>query len=221
ILLKYFPSSWSTRLLLPSSSQGILFPLYIYPFENTPCGGWTRVINAASAHPSLPFYLVINPDSGPGLPQTQPNSDYAGCIPQLRNASPNVHIIGYVHTNYGSQPVEAVNANVTTYAGWSAAYRPDGIFFDEAASNAGNVSYFSTLASQARAAFGPDSPVILNPGTTADAGYYPFSTLIITAEISMMIFHKIGAIFLTDAEYASTPTDWENFVNLVEAAASA
>ncbi|ESK95233.1 spherulin 4-like cell surface [Moniliophthora roreri MCA 2997] len=255
-LLSFFAAATAAAAQLQS---GILFPLYIYPFETTPCGGWTRVINVASAHPNLPFYLVVNPDSGPGLPQTQPNFDYTGCIPQLRNASPNVHIIGYVHTNYGSQPVQAVNTNVTTYAGWSAAYRPDGIFFDEAASNAGNVSYFSTLASQARATFGSSSPVILNPGTTANADYYPFSTLVITAENfyanfspsqlsfssstpaskqAVVLHHgpsttsaslvnqlistdKIGAIFLTDAEYTSTPADWENFVSLVEVAASA
>ncbi|KAJ8080290.1 hypothetical protein PM082_017120 [Marasmius tenuissimus] len=239
-----------------ASASAILFPMYIYPFAGTPCGGWTGVIDTIQAHQDLPFYLVINPDSGPGPVNTQPNFDWTGCIPQLKSASSNVRVLGYVHTNYGNQPQSAVVANVTTYANWDASYRPQGIFFDESPNDPGaNVTYMQALASQARSLFGSDSPVILNPGVAADSGYYSFSTFIVTAEniysafsTSQLSFSsstpaskqavvlnhgptttdtslvqelvaadKIGAIFLTSEEYASIPTDWNNFVNLVAA----
>ncbi|KAL0565099.1 hypothetical protein V5O48_016938, partial [Marasmius crinis-equi] len=171
-----------------AAASAVLFPMYIYPFANTPCGGWTGVIDTVKAHPNLPFYLVINPDSGPGLPNTQPNSDWTGCIPQLKSASSNVRVLGYVHTSYGSQPQSAVVANISTYANWSANYRPHGIFFDESPNNSGNVSYSQSLASQARSSFGSSSPVVLNPGVAADPGYYSFATFIITAENTYSAF---------------------------------
>ncbi|KAK7028117.1 hypothetical protein VNI00_014932 [Paramarasmius palmivorus] len=199
--------------------SGVLFPLYIYPFQNTVCGGWTRVVDAATSHPDLPFWLVINPDSGPGLPQTQPNFDWTPCIPQLRSASSNVHIIGYVHTNYGAQTLDAVNTNITTYAGWSSEYRPDAplphkralllvpVLRRESYSdfNLDQLSFSSSTPASKQA-------VVLHHGpSTTDASLV--NQLIGT--------DRIGAIFLTDAEYTSIPGDWDNFVDLVQAAASA
>ncbi|KAF9262912.1 hypothetical protein L218DRAFT_370832 [Marasmius fiardii PR-910] len=165
-----------------ATASAVLFPMYIYPFFNTPCGGWTGVISTIQAHPNQPFYLIINPDSGPGV-TSQPNFDFTGCIPQLKNASPNVKLIGYVHTTWGHQPQDAVITNITRYAGWSADYRLDGIFFDESPPDAGaNVTYMQALAGEARAQFGSNSPVVLNPGIAADPAYYTFADLILTAE---------------------------------------
>ncbi|KAG7088120.1 hypothetical protein E1B28_012145 [Marasmius oreades] len=183
--MKYNPFTKLFLILATSShaaASAILFPLYIYPFQDVPCGGWTDVIDTVKANPNLPFHLVINPDSGPGgLANSQPNSDWTGCIPQLKSA--NVKLFGYVHTTNGSQPQSAVNANVTTYAGWSASYRPHGIFFDESPVTAGaNLTYMQALVGHARSLFGTSSPVILNPGRATDPGYYSFANLILSAE---------------------------------------
>ncbi|KAF9262910.1 hypothetical protein L218DRAFT_959743 [Marasmius fiardii PR-910] len=184
-----------------AAASTVLFPMYIYPFFNTPCGGWTGAINTIQAHPTQPFYLVINPDSGPGS-TSQPNSDWTGCIPQLKSASSNVKVLGYVHTSSGSQSQTAVVANITKYAGWSAAYRVDGIFFDESPTTAGKVTYMQTLAGQARTKFGSTSPVVLNPGTTTNSGYYSFSNFIITAENFYSAFSTSQLSFSTSTPAA-------------------
>ena len=45
-----------------SAATDILLPLYLYPLT----GAWDSVYNAASTYPSVNFYLIVDPDSGPG-----------------------------------------------------------------------------------------------------------------------------------------------------------
>ncbi|KAJ8520479.1 hypothetical protein ONZ45_g2704 [Pleurotus djamor] len=149
-------------LALPAVvATGIIFPLYIYPGTN--CASWSPVLSSITSHPSLSFTIVINP-------ATQMNSHA------------NVVTVGYVSTQHGSRSASAVTADINTYAGWGASYRPKGIFFDEASSGSGDVSKYSGYASTARSALGSNAFVVLNPGTAASSGYYPFSSMIITAE---------------------------------------
>lgn len=44
------------------SSTAVLLPLYVYPDD----GAWNSVYKAITANPSVPFYVVVNPDDGPG-----------------------------------------------------------------------------------------------------------------------------------------------------------
>ena len=61
------------------------------------------------------------------------------------NSYSNVQTIGYVQTAYMAESTDAVNANVTTYAGWSGYSDSDisvkGIFFDEATNTESQDAY--------------------------------------------------------------------------------
>lgn len=161
-------------------ASGIIFPLYIYPGDN--CAAWTSAISAATTHPNLPFYFIVNPNSGPGGINTQPDANYQACVPKLRPAAnPNVKILGYVRTNYGATPQSDVQAEVKTYAGWGSAYRPTGIFYDEVLATSDAQSLYSAYTSYAKAQIS-NAFVSLNPGTSAAAGFYTFADQILTAE---------------------------------------
>lgn len=43
------------------SSTAVLLPLYVYPGD----GAWNSVYKAIAVNPSVPFYVVVNPDDGP------------------------------------------------------------------------------------------------------------------------------------------------------------
>lgn len=63
-------------------------------------------------------------------------------------------MLGYVPTSYGAAKRKAgVTTDVNTYAGWKAAYKPDGIFFDEVSGNSADLSTYTTFASRARSLF--------------------------------------------------------------------
>lgn len=114
-----------------------------------------RVILSANSHTSTPFYIVINPASGPGSPNSQPDANYQACIPKLKaTANKNVKVIGYVSTSYGNRAEADVNGDVATYKGWGTAYRPNGVFYDEAPTASGLVSLYSRYASNARTQLG-------------------------------------------------------------------
>jgi hypothetical protein len=110
---------------------------------------------SANAHTSTPFYIVINPASGPGSPNTQPDANYQACIPKLKATSnPNVKVIGYVSTSWGNRAEADVNRDVATYKGWGSAYRPNGIFYDEGATSSSLASLYARYASNARSQLG-------------------------------------------------------------------
>ena len=57
-------------------------------------GAWDPLFDVARANPSVPFEVVINPNSGPNGPC--PNSDFINATSILRQI-PNVKLLGYVH----------------------------------------------------------------------------------------------------------------------------
>lgn len=107
--------------------------------------------------------------------------------------------IGYVHTTYATQTINAVEKNVSTYAGW-AGYTAsniavDGIFFDEApnADNATYTDYMSSVASYARG-LGLNY-IIFNPGAlTTAAAYYKAADLIVNQEIYYSSYSKSSTV---------------------------
>ncbi|CAE6380354.1 unnamed protein product [Rhizoctonia solani] len=172
-----------TRATLAS---GIIFPLYIYPGDN--CAGWAPAISAATTHPGLPFYFIINPGSGPGADNSQPDANYQACIPQLRPAAnPNTKVLGYVPTWFSDTTRSSeVQADVRTYAQWASTYRPTGIFYDQASAN-DSVSesvyqnLYSGYTSYAKSQI-PSAFVSLNPGTRTPAAFYNFADQIVSVE---------------------------------------
>jgi hypothetical protein len=87
-------------------------------------------LHSIASHPNLLFIFVISIVSGPGA-SSFPDPAYQLYFPQLK--VDNTRIIAHVHTLRGASSTEEVEANVTAYANWDVTYRPEGVFFDEAA----------------------------------------------------------------------------------------
>jgi len=190
-------------MLIPKAAAactaGILFPFYIYPSKTISCDQWQTMISTLNAHPSLPITLVINPGTGPG--GTLPDSEYQACLPTLRQTSNSlVKLVGYVSTNYTNRAASDVNGDVSTYANWPAAYRPDGIFFDEVSADAGSASTYNGYISNAQSLSWHSSSAytILNPGTAVPDAYFEEADLVITEEVHYDDFNN-DELNLTDS----------------------
>ncbi|EIW61478.1 uncharacterized protein TRAVEDRAFT_18178 [Trametes versicolor FP-101664 SS1] len=176
----YIPRAIAAAATLAS---GVLVPLYIDPLSGPGCTPWVPLINTIKAHPTVPFWLIINPNSGPGKSGSQAPAEYQQCIPKLRAS--NVVVLGYVPTSYGAAKRKAgVTTDVNTYAGWKAAYKPDGIFFDEVSGDSVDLSTYTTFASRARSLFKSGKGFVsLNPGAApSSTKYYGIADLLLTAE---------------------------------------
>ncbi|KAH8106065.1 Spherulation-specific family 4-domain-containing protein [Cristinia sonorae] len=165
---------------LASLATGIIVPLYIFPGDPGICASWTPLINSITAQPNLRFHVIINPNSGPGT-TAQPDASYQSCVAKLKH--PNVELVGYVPTGFGSRAQSAVTADINTYAGWASAYALDGIFFDEVSGTAGDLGKYTTYVSHARQVLkGGSGAVTLNPGAQPTAGYFGIADLVATRE---------------------------------------
>ncbi|ORY81848.1 Spherulation-specific family 4-domain-containing protein [Leucosporidium creatinivorum] len=171
---------------LAAASTSYLLPLYFWPNEDGTC--WSDVTSVAAAHPDLSWVIIINPESGPStVSAIQPILD---CIPQLRSAIPSAKLVGYVSTRYGERASSDVEADIDTYATWGTVKTTngslvgllDGLFADEMSSDGSDVSLYASYASYARDKLG--DLVVMNPGTSADAGYYETADLIVSYESS-------------------------------------
>ena len=101
-------------------------------------------------NPDVPFYAIINPNSGPGAQPIDPS--YQGCIPKLK--APNVNLIAYVATWFGDATKSSgVIADINTYASWDSSYVPDGIFFDQTSNNANDVALYTQYTTLAKQSF--------------------------------------------------------------------
>ncbi|EKG10514.1 Spherulation-specific family 4 [Macrophomina phaseolina MS6] len=145
-----------------AQAAAALVPAYIYPEP----GDWQPLYTQLTNHPDVFFNIIINPNSGPGE-GTDPGTDYVREITQLRTYS-NVRLVGYVALNYTNKPIATVKSQVAQYAGWPAAIRLDGVFFDEAPSDAdaAKVAYVQDAITAVRASsgLGSDPYVVTNPG---------------------------------------------------------
>jgi hypothetical protein len=142
--------------------RAALIPAYVPP----------RELSALAQSPQRPRMVVVNPASGPGA---APNRAYGDAVRELQAAG--VRVLGYVHTAHGSRPVATVVNDVNRYLSW---YHLDGIFFDEAASDAGQLPYYRTLADAARGT--SRRVVVVNPGVPPAPGYFDLADVVVTFE---------------------------------------
>ncbi|KAJ7235171.1 Spherulation-specific family 4, partial [Mycena haematopus] len=115
-------------------------PLYSYPETNAT---WEPLNTAIGAYPDVQFYVIVNPDSGPG----PTDANYQAAVAALHTYA-NVLLIGYVYTSYGAQPLDQVQQDIDTYASWPPASGLAGIFFDE--TQAGLTSTYQAYTDAAR-----------------------------------------------------------------------
>ncbi|KAJ6536333.1 Spherulation-specific family 4 [Mycena capillaripes] len=155
---------------------------------------------ALATFPDVQFYIIVNPDSGPGPSDTT----YEAAVASLRGYA-NALLLGYVLTGYGTRDPANVTGDVQTYAGWDAASRVDGIFFDE--TQAGLMYTYQAYADTVRAATwasGNTGYVVLNPGEDIGAStYYSFADQIVTFENTYAEYQDQAPIPLHDAAQQS------------------
>lgn len=143
-------------------STGIIIPLYTWPGNNA----WDAVFKSIAAHPSTTFYLIINPNSGPGTTE-YPDDAFITSVSKL-NSYPNTHLLGYTLTDYGARPRAKVESEIAMYAKWSSYTGKNislsGIFFDVASNgqDRSQLEYYQQVSSTAKRS-GLDI-VVFNPG---------------------------------------------------------
>ncbi|KAL3456235.1 Spherulation-specific family 4 [Aspergillus heterothallicus] len=96
-----------------ASATGVILPLYTWPSDST----WEPVYNALAAYPNVDFYVIVNPNSGPG-DSSPPASDYITGVETL-NSYPNAHTLGYVRTNWADRDISEVKADIDIYSQWA------------------------------------------------------------------------------------------------------
>ncbi|KAJ5189446.1 Spherulation-specific family 4 [Penicillium cf. griseofulvum] len=159
----------ATVLALASTvaSTCLLVPLYAWPGIDA----WDTIYDTIAAHPSIPFYLIINPSTGPGKTQ-YPEDVFVTAIAKL-NSYPNTEVLGYTYTKQGTRASAEVEKDIVTYANW-ASYtgqniRLSGIFFDEApdGEDPNKLAYFQNLSRRSKNI--SLNTVVFNPGVKIKA----------------------------------------------------
>jgi hypothetical protein len=142
------------------ASTGILEPTYCDPYTSdpSPCATsptftWQPILSNKTAHANVPYFVIVNPDNGPG-PGNPPHCasngtgvnrtrDYDNGIGNLTNAG--VIVLGYVYTGFGAQPYSTATADVDK---WVSCYpKIQGIFMDVMAydSVTSHIDYYQNL----------------------------------------------------------------------------
>lgn len=180
------------RYLLPSlaalaatalARTNAMVPLYVYPGNSTWTNpDWAAAISAVKANPSVHFYVVVNPNSGPkntsdptgfnggycsaaGDPNYIPhgcNRDWTTHLAAFNKLS-NAQTLGYVWTQYGQRTEEDVRSDIAEWAAWdraptwTAGQTADisihGLWFDEVGTDPGNHTTYLDLISYANETF--------------------------------------------------------------------
>lgn len=197
----------ATLLTLASTviSTGLLVPLYAWPGIDA----WNTIYDSIEAHPSIPFYLIINPSTGPGDTE-YPEEVFITAIAKLNSYS-NAKLLGYTHTKQGTRSSSEVEKDIATYAKW-ATYtekniRLSGIFFDEAANgeDPSKLAYFENLSRKSKSS--GLSTVVFNPGVKlmADVGkWFAAADFIVEYENTYANW-----VALAPDEHFSTPDHYE------------
>jgi hypothetical protein len=148
-----------------TQSTGLLIPLYIYPANIHTNESFNQVMMLKRDHPSVPFWVILNPGSGPGK---QPDANYVKAIDRLQGAG--CLTLGYVSTEYGKRETKAIDADLTT---WLKLYpKIQGVFFDEMMNTDSDsaVEHQRQLTTTARSE--GFWPVVCNPGTDVPTRYF-------------------------------------------------
>ncbi|KAL2784026.1 Spherulation-specific family 4 [Aspergillus keveii] len=95
------------------SATGVILPLYTWPSD----GAWDPVYDALAAYPEVDFYVIVNPNSGPG-DSSPPAFEYITGVSTL-NSYANAHTIGYVRTNWADRDIDDVKQDIDVYSRWA------------------------------------------------------------------------------------------------------
>jgi hypothetical protein len=149
-------AAWGTN------NQHQLVPAYFYPDVWNTSNNWTRMCDAMNRNRGVST-AIMNPNSGPA---STANPDYAQAIAGCHTRGQ--HVIGYVHTSYGSRAPATVQSEIDAYY----AFYPgiDGIFLDEMSNDQATRNYYRSLYQYIRGKPGPHE-VVGNPGVAASSAW--------------------------------------------------
>ncbi|MCX7399642.1 MAG: hypothetical protein NT138_18390 [Planctomycetales bacterium] len=151
--------------LRAAEKTGLLIPLYIYPANVHTNKDFNRVIELKRQYSEVPFWVIVNPASGPG---TSIDLNYTKAIDRLIGAG--CIVLGYVPTSYGKVPVETVQANMKT---WQRFYPGiQGIFFDEMLYEDTETAVEHQVTLNQSAHNLGFWPTVANPGTDTPGRYF-------------------------------------------------
>jgi len=167
---------------LASAEVGILLPLYEYPTTDSGIEDWGAVLRAMDAHPGLPFHIIINNNGGAPYEEHPPfnSKDWAKLLGEI-NGKPKSSLLGYISTGSSGRSIDDVKRGIDQYAAWKTHeglenppvqhnIQIHGIFFDEIDTDSSKLPYNKEITNYAKTAFQSRGPVILNPGSTLQAG---------------------------------------------------
>jgi hypothetical protein len=163
--------------LRPGSSapcEEISVPAYFYPGA-----AWTRAIDSQPA-PAVMILDITSTGAG-----SAPDRAYAAAVARAQAAG--IKVLGYASTGYARRPAAAVAADVRHYLAW---YHVTGIFLDQAATGAAELSYYQKLTSYIRHA-DPGALVMLNPGTYPDRRYMALGDVVLAYEGSYARYTRL------------------------------
>jgi hypothetical protein len=147
---------------------GLLVPLYHYPGNIHKNSVYNRLIAVKRKYETIPFWVIINPASGPG---EKVDANYTKAIDRLLGAG--CVVLGYVTTNYGKRTEAQVQRDIDQ---WLKLYpRIQGIFFDEMRyeDNKTAAAYQAALNRYAHNA--GCWPTVANPGADTPGRYFAAS----------------------------------------------
>ncbi len=148
-----------------SEKTGLLIPLYIYPANIHTNDDYNRVMDLKRKYPTVPFWVVINPASGPGQ---QVDANYTKAVDRLIGAG--CVVLGYAPTNYGKLSVTEVQKDLLA---WKRQYpRVHGVFFDEMIYEDTDAAVAHQCLLNATAHEMGYWPTVANPGTDTPGRYF-------------------------------------------------
>lgn len=144
---------------------GVLIPLYVYPTRAEATPAYARLIDAKRRFETVPFWVIINPASGPGK---KVDPTYTRVIDRLRGAG--CVLLAYVSTSYGKRPAADVQADIDTYRKFYP--RLQGIFFDEMIYEDTDAAVKIQVAYRKSAHEAGYWPTVANPGAATPGRYF-------------------------------------------------
>jgi hypothetical protein len=167
------------RFRTPPTPPTVTVPLYIYPSP----GSWEPLHVAIAANPGLHFFIILNPNNGPG--GSIPDACYVAEVARLRTPA-NTTLFGYIHMSWGQREYNHVIADISTWADWArypdCDIHVDGIFVDEAPSSVAFLEHVRGLKQHAKTVFPVNVILWTNPGVPVDSAFYAEADIINACE---------------------------------------
>lgn len=142
----------------------LLIPLYSYPVLESGESAWQPLIDLKQNYPEVEIVAIVNPSNGHFREQ---DSNFYQGIQKLTAA--NIHVVGYVYTQYGLRLNHDVLDDVKAWQEFYQEAGVRGIFFDEVSNTSDDLSHYQSLSEQTKAQ--GFTSIILNPGITTDQSY--------------------------------------------------